>query len=69
MIDEIAGDEGGARNTEIAPDAVHGQPHTGVLPLLRHDGEADRMIDRGEDADDEETDADLQRRLREGRRD
>ena len=66
MIDEIAGDQRRAGDAEIAPDAVHGEAHAGVLPLLRDDGEADRMIDRGEYADDEQADADLQRRLREG---
>ena len=69
IVDQIAGDQRGARDAEIAPHAVHRQPHAGVLPFLRHHREADRMIDRGEHADHEQADADLQRRLREPGRD
>ena len=63
VIDEIAGDQRGAGDAEIAPDAVDGEAHAGAAPFLDHDRQPDRMIDRREDADDEQADADLQRRL------
>ena len=64
VIDEIAGDEGGTGNAEIAPHAVHCDPHTCVLPSLGDDGESDGMIDRSEHTNEEQSDADLQRGLR-----
>ena len=69
VVDQVAGDQRGARDAEIAPHAVHGEPHAGVLPFLRHHRETDRMVDRGEHADHEQPDPDLQRRLRKSGRD
>ena len=63
MIDQKAGDQRGAGDAEIAPDPVGGDAHARVAPLGGDDGETDRMIDRREDADDEEPGADLQRAL------
>ena len=67
MVDEVAGDQRRAGDAQVAPHAVDGDAHARVLPLLDHDGETDGMIDGGEHADDEQAEADLERRAREGR--
>ena len=67
VVDEVAGDQRRTRHAQVAPHAVDGDAHARVLPLLHHEGEADRVVDRGKHADHEQADADLQRRAREGR--
>ena len=42
IVDHVAGDEGREAHAQISPDAVHGDPHAGVLPLGRHDGQTHR---------------------------
>ena len=69
VVDEVAGEQRRAGHAQVAQHAVDGDAHAGVLPLLHHDGEADRVVDGGKHADHEQPDADLERRAREGRGD
>ena len=54
IVDQIAGEQRGARDAEVAPDAVHRDAHPGVLPFRDDDREADRVVDRREHADHEQ---------------
>ncbi|MET4771091.1 hypothetical protein ABIA28_003305 [Bradyrhizobium elkanii] len=69
ILADHAGDQRRRGDAEIAPDAV--DPHLGAELLgIGHDHRgADRMIDRGEDADRQQRGAELQRRLHEADRD
>ncbi len=66
VVDEVARDQRGTGDAQVAPHAVDGNAHARVAPLLHHDGESDGMIDGGKDAEDEKASADLKRRAGEG---
>ena len=65
-IDENPGDDGGEGDAHVSPDTVHRERHAGPLRArLDHHGDPDRVIDGREHADEEQTDANLQRCSRE----
>jgi len=67
VVDEVARDQGGTGNAQVAPHAIDGDAHPCVLPCLDDDGEPDGVIYGGEQADREQAEADLQGRARERR--
>ena len=64
-VDEPAGEQGGAGHPHVSEHAVDRQRHAGPAAPLHHQGEADRMVDRGEQADQEQAGTDLERGVRE----
>ena len=62
IVDQISGDQCRAGDAQISPDTVCGYAHAGIAPRHGDNGEANRMIDRGEHANHEQTAADLYRR-------
>ena len=68
-VDEVAGEEGRARHPEVPEDPVDRERHPRLRSPLDDEGEADRMVDRGEETDGGEPERDLERRPREGGQD
>ena len=62
-------DAGGERDTEVAADAVERHGPAAMGRALDHHGGADRMIDRGKDAENEQRDGEPDQRRRQRRAD
>ena len=65
ILRHYAGDQRRQRDAEIAPHAVDADLAADLLRVGDDHRRADRMIDRGEDADRKQRDTQLQRRLHE----
>jgi len=68
-LGQQAGDDRRAGDAEVSEHAVDPEDLADLLPPLDHHGDADRVVDRGEQADQGETRGDLPGGLRQPRQD